>query len=824
MKWLLPFLFLLTSCARPDVTMRAPEKLARALTVVTDLGATATLVKSGGDALDPQELTRGDDGVTFSGFLEATPGTYTLEVVFDGVPATGGDRHFLGRLASDSFTVVQGDAAAPEFTKPLDTVGREGDGGDDDADGLGFLHELLLGADPASDDSDVDGVVDGRDCDPVDAANAFEILDGGAIDDCDADGFRSNDPLLGERGDDCDDENTAVNPGVDDDCTTLLDEDCTPSTCPVDDSEGPTITIVSPADGSTIGCNTAFVVEATDLSDVTSVNMKTPNAPLQGGTQRVVVLIEDDDGHTWRAPNGFGLSGGNLAAGPLDVDVTAFDTPSNQGVAHASYTLVVDFPSVTMTGPDSLSDGPAVDVTVTPSGNRPLTSLELRAAPYNPSTTFVDVDQEQVLAALPPTGGTASVSPDALPGDFVVYPVAVDDIGATASPSPLGASFSPQTGINTGFFCDGVVHSIPAISATRRASSPTATSSSSAPPTTTVGERTPRTSTTRGTSARVPRTCPVLELREERAPLVGPERGGVERERRERERAHLHRELDAEVHRHAEEQVELAEADAIERAAEPACPRPRRRPLPQEHRHHEERPHEFPEPHARRGHLRDGQRPQGDGVDAVPHPHRLVQDVPERARVAAGHPPRRRLHERAAAVHEPDLQNDQDARPARDLAGQATSARVDGERVRAPGEHEEEEDVDEELVVGAARVHVQRRHRAHAEPRHDERRAREQADGAEERARAEDGEEQAHVRRRGAAHEREPRVVDTEAAEATVHERELRGAARLEVHDVREHGGARDDAAERERRRVLAVLDEAQQARAQAHWTTSAPR
>lgn len=450
-------------CGRPALSMRAPARVEQALTVVGDLGATATLVPSGGEATAPVPLLRGDDGVTFSGFLDATPGQYTLAIVFDGVPEGDSARHFLGRLTSDAFTVTAGAVVRPVFSTALDTVGRAGDGGDDDDDGLGFLDELLLGADPTRADTDGDGLADGKDCGPTEEARSFEILEGGSVEDCDADGFRAVTAPLGEPGEDCDDENAGVHPGIDDDCGNDLDEDCNPQTCPIADFEGPAVEVLAPAEGTTIGCNAPFIVEAVDPSDVTHVLMTATNQPLPGGTARTVALVSDGDDLTWRAANGFGFSGGSMADGPLTVDVTGSDTAANQTTVTRSVELLIAYPEVTMAGPDTIVDGPAVSVTVTPQGPRPLSLLELRAAPYDPATSQVDVDEEIVLGALPTAGGSVSVDPADLAGDYVVYPVAVDDIGNAAAPQAFAAFFSATLGINAGFFCDGVEHDLPAI-------------------------------------------------------------------------------------------------------------------------------------------------------------------------------------------------------------------------------------------------------------------------------------------------------------------------------------------------------------------------
>lgn len=456
-------------CAPPPVSVRAPARIAAALTVIADLGATATLLRDGGGPLLTVELARGADGVTFSGFMDVAAGAYLLEIVYTGVAATGdpaiddGARRFLGRLSSDSFLVVDGAVTTPVFSTALDVLGRAGDGADEDGDGLGFLDELLLRANPASPDSDGDGLADGLDCRPDTAVSAFAILEGGSFEDCDADGFRSRLAPFGGPGDDCDDERAAINPAATDDCDTNDNEDCNNATCPFGDELGPELVLLSPLDGAVIGCNVPFVVQASDPSNVASVSMSAPDDLLPGEAARFVAFRDDEDGLTWRAPNGFGASGAPLADGPFAVDITAVDSAANSNKLSAAFTLISAFPDVTLGGPSVILDGANVDIVVTPVGARELAVLELRAAPFAPDTGALVLAEEITLGALPIGGGTLSVSPDALPGDFLVYPFAVDDIGNVAAPNEIFPLFAVDTGINASFQCTSALHFVPAI-------------------------------------------------------------------------------------------------------------------------------------------------------------------------------------------------------------------------------------------------------------------------------------------------------------------------------------------------------------------------
>src|SRR5688500_735015 len=188
-------------------TFRAPGILKQALASISELEATTQLVPEGAPPLDPIPLARGEDGVSFTGFIAAAPGTYTLEIAFTGTFGGTSERRFFGRWTSDAFTVTEGDAVSPVFSRPLDTIGRPEDGGDVDADDLGLLDELLWSADPTKSDSDGDGVRDGNDCDPTDADETYPIS--GSIEDCDGDGALRMDIPYKPGGTDCDDRDPA---------------------------------------------------------------------------------------------------------------------------------------------------------------------------------------------------------------------------------------------------------------------------------------------------------------------------------------------------------------------------------------------------------------------------------------------------------------------------------------------------------------------------------------------------------------------------------------------------------------------------------------
>ncbi|MCC7112618.1 MAG: putative metal-binding motif-containing protein [Deltaproteobacteria bacterium] len=468
MRALVPFFRALTAmvlgalaldCApTPGLGLQAPGLLRQALDVVADLGAAATLVPRGGAPLPALQLVRGEDGVTFTGFLDATPGEYTLEVVFTGVIAGEDEsaRVFLGRLGSDPFTVTQGQGATPRFSQPLDTVGRDGDGGDEDGDGLGLLLELLLGTSPLARDSDNDGVEDGLDCSPDDVTNATPIAEGGSLGDCDADGFDTALPLLGEPGDDCDDGNASVHPGADDDCGTLEDSDCNPATCPVSDAEGPVVVLVTPAAGEAAGCQAELIVAASDPSEVLGVSATLPDRPITGGYVRTLIFADNGDG-TWSSL-GLNATGPGLVDGNERLLIQASDGRGNSSSTEASLQVALGFPAVTWDAPPSLGAEP-LSITVTPQGPRPLTVLEIRSAPLD-ANGLINPTTMSTVATLPVGGGSAAVDPATLSGSVAIFPYALDDVGNVLVPY---AQSMPMSGSTTADYrCDGATHSIPA--------------------------------------------------------------------------------------------------------------------------------------------------------------------------------------------------------------------------------------------------------------------------------------------------------------------------------------------------------------------------
>ncbi|MCA9552278.1 MAG: putative metal-binding motif-containing protein [Myxococcales bacterium] len=440
-------LALLAGCGAPPAptaTFTAPQRLSRALSVVSDVQAEAELVPRGGVAQPRVALVRGDDGVSFSGFLPAEPGEYTLNLIFTGVPAAGGARLFLGRWRSDAFTVIEGDAATPRFTDALDVIGAEGDGGDPDQDGLGNLDELLLGADPNRPDSDGDGAVDGRDCAPATAeATPYLIREGGSALDCDGDGARRPDVPWGSPGMDCDDRAPEVSPTATDDCGTARDEDCNPATCPVDDTNPPTLGTPSPGPDAVLGCHAQVSLPITDEGRVTLATMTLLGA--SAGADVVTYMTQVDG--VWVSPvlNQYaGLDG--YTAGPVTVRFEATDGAGNTARSEVQYSLRLEVPEVTSMTPLAVGATSApVQITVQAQAPAGLARVDLYAAKKGVQGLY-DPRHATLVGTSAASPASFTVTPASMEdGEYLLYPVVVDAVGNALEPNTAPV---PVPGVN----------------------------------------------------------------------------------------------------------------------------------------------------------------------------------------------------------------------------------------------------------------------------------------------------------------------------------------------------------------------------------------
>lgn len=410
----------------PTVSVAAPARLQRALSVVSDLGCQARLsTADGDDDVVVVDLERGDDGVTFSGFLEAPEGSYILDLTFSGVAdvdEAGGERRFLGRLRSDTIRVLDGDVASPVFRTGLDTIGGPDDGGDDDNDndGLGFIDELILGSSPDSADSDNDGISDGDDCRPASPVVAFAIADGGSVDDCDADGFIGIDPVFADAGNDCDDEDAAINPAAEDDCGTLSDEDCNSSTCPVNDAEGPRIVVSAPEEGSSAGCGSRIVAAIDDESGVESAFATFVDDPFDQGA-RIVVLNETATDGVWQSQP-ISLSAGlGVRDGAHLLEVKAFDGTGNSASVNVNFDLVTELADVSIAGPAIVSGAPQTVTFSASSAADIVRFVVFSSSPSPQAPSTFDLSTQTLVDELPVTGGAVSLDPADFDERAVIY-------------------------------------------------------------------------------------------------------------------------------------------------------------------------------------------------------------------------------------------------------------------------------------------------------------------------------------------------------------------------------------------------------------------
>ena len=423
------FVLLAASGCRADETesdtfrMPVPGRLVRALARVTELEAIATLVPRNGPSLGPVVLSAGTDGVSFSGFIPAEPGDYVLEVVFTGLVADIEERGFLGRLTSDQFTVSAGGTATPVFSTPLDPIGRPGDGGDEDDDGLGLIDEVLWSTNPRLADTDEDGLRDGEDCDPGDGNRSFSIAVGGSLEDCDGDGVLRPDLPYANGGDDCDDRDSDVRPGAIDDCEDPRDLDCNPSTCPGIDTLRPEIRDIEPPSGSVLGCQATI---SASLSD--NVRVQSASVVLDGivGGQIRTLFMQNENGDLWRS-SPLSTLGSGIATGWVFGKIVASDPAGNIVGEEVSFEIVLSPPAVQEMLPERLtSEAKPFEVRISATAKDGLDEIELWSATRN-AAAFFDIQSATRLGSSTDSPAVFTIDPDDYSdGAHILFPVVRD--------------------------------------------------------------------------------------------------------------------------------------------------------------------------------------------------------------------------------------------------------------------------------------------------------------------------------------------------------------------------------------------------------------
>lgn len=420
-----------------ETSFAAPGFVQQALVAgVTDLAASAVVVPAGGNALQAVELKRAEDGVSFTGFISLEPGEYRVELVFSGRYSDYPERLFLGRWTSELFSVTRGNSTAANFSAQLDTLGRESDEGDVDADGLPNLDEILAQTHPGREDSDSDGLKDGEDCDPAVAEKSVRIAAGGSVRDCDGDGYIRRDPPYGADGDDCDDGAAAIHPDAADSCDDAVDSDCDATTCPTEDVNPPVVSDVRPNAATPIGCQGRISAVIEDDSQVNYAQVVFVDNPYSTGTERLLVMNHPQGSDRWESSPIQDASGIDpVPEGVRRINIRGIDSRGNTGESESMIDLRYGLPQISSLTPAELPLGQAsVELVIESSVSHGTPHVTLYGVKRSGDGSFMGT---QAIILDEGTGARVSLAIDTTAlddGDYLVFATVADDIGNILTP------------------------------------------------------------------------------------------------------------------------------------------------------------------------------------------------------------------------------------------------------------------------------------------------------------------------------------------------------------------------------------------------------
>ncbi|MEM7676975.1 MAG: putative metal-binding motif-containing protein, partial [Myxococcota bacterium] len=326
--------------------------------------------------------------------------------------------------------------------------------------------EVLLGSAVVGAAQDVKDcpLVDGVDCSPGDAADTYEISAAGTVEDCDGDGQRRADISYAPGGMDCNDRDPAVRPGATDDCADAIDQDCNPSTCPLNDAIAPVFTAIGPASGSAVGCHSAIEVTVEDEGNVASVSLLAPDLVSGGNDTLVATQVGDTDVWRFGAFNELALSTTNgLLTGTRALTLQAFDQAGNRVRRDVQYDFRLMAPNVPSLTPATVGrqTEPFV-MTVEATG---AASVGVWAAARGRNSLYT-VSEAILVGEASGVSGAFTVDPAQFAdGQWLLFPRIEDAVGNRLTPSaqaiPVANAGDGTLEMTSDFVCVGAAPQLP---------------------------------------------------------------------------------------------------------------------------------------------------------------------------------------------------------------------------------------------------------------------------------------------------------------------------------------------------------------------------